>query len=117
MCFTAFIHFYLPGKKKRKEKKKLLIHFFFQLRFFPDVEVFAAVIKRETEKEKRTEQNEAIKELNPLLINFHLPSMKLFFSNVETEEKNEEGEVVGELDQVSVYLSRGQMIQYLLYAY
>ena len=115
MCFTAFIHFYLPGKKKKK--KEIINTFFFQLRFFPDVEVFAAVIKRETEKEKRTEQNEAIKELNPLLINFHLPSMKLFFSNVETEEKNEEGEVVGELDQVSVYLSRGQMIQYLLYAY
>ena len=34
--------------------------------------------------------------------------MKLFFSNVETEEKNEEGEVVGELDQVSVYLFRGK---------
>ena len=115
MCFTAFIHFYLPGKKKKKRNYYYI--FFFQLRFFSDVEVFAAVIKRETEKEKRTEQNEAIKELNPLLINFHLPSMKLFFSNVETEEKNEEGEVVGELDQVSVYLSRGQMIQYLLYAY
>ena len=36
------------------------------------MEVFAAIIMRETEKEKRTEQNEVIKELSPLVASVHL---------------------------------------------
>ena len=32
---------------------------------------------------------------------FDLGSMKIFFQNIETEEKTVDGEVLGELDQVS----------------
>jgi len=64
-----------------------------------DVELFAALIKRETEKEKRTEQNDVIIELNPLVVSLHLGSMKIFFNNIKTEEKTADGEYLGELDQ------------------
>ena len=62
---------------------------------------FAAIIRRETTKENRAKQNEFIKELDPLIFTLHLGSMKIFFQNIETEEKTVDGEVLGELDQVS----------------
>ena len=66
--------------------------------------MFAALIKRETEKEKRTEQNDVIIELNPLVVSLHLGSMKIFFNNIKTEEKTADGEYLGELDQVRYFL-------------
>ena len=66
-----------------------------------DLDAFAVIFKRETEKELRDKQNEVIKELDPLIFSLHLGSMKIFFQNVETEEKTIDGEVLGELDQVS----------------
>ena len=65
--------------------------------------MFAALIKRETEKEKRTEQNDVIIELNPLVVSLHLGSMKIFFNNIKTEEKTADGEYLGELDQVRYF--------------
>ena len=65
--------------------------------------MFAALIKRETEKEKRTEQNDVIIELNPLVVSLHLGSMKIFFNNIKTEEKTADGEYLGELDQVRCF--------------
>ncbi len=44
------------------------------------------VLKRETEKEEKKKQNAYVKELDPLIVTFHLPSMKLFFTNVYTDE-------------------------------
>ena len=67
--------------------------------------MFAALIKRETEKEKRTEQNDVIIELNPLVVSLHLGSMKIFFNNIKTEEKTADGEYLGELDQVRFFFS------------
>ena len=58
------------------------------------------IIQRETKKEERAKQNEFIKELDPLIFSLHLGSMKIFFQNIETEEKTVDGEVLGELDQV-----------------
>ena len=66
--------------------------------------MFAALIKRETEKEKRTEQNDVIIELNPLVVSLHLGSMKIFFNNIKTEEKTADGEYLGELDQVRYFI-------------
>jgi len=63
------------------------------------LDAFAAIIKRETDKENRHKQNEFIKELDPLVFSLHLGSMKIFFQNIETEEKTVDGEVLGELDQ------------------
>lgn len=45
-------------------------------------------------------QNAFIKELDPLVFTLHLGSMKIFFNNIETEEKTTDGEILGELDQV-----------------
>lgn len=67
------------------------------------MDAFAAIIKRETDKEARGKQNTVIKELDPLIFTLHLGSMKIFFSNIETEEKTVDGEVLGELDQVLVH--------------
>jgi hypothetical protein len=50
-----------------------------------DCPVLAVVVVRETEKDLRSAQNTAIKELEPLVVTFHLPSMKIFFTNVITE--------------------------------
>ena len=68
--------------------------------YIADLDAFAAIIKRETDKEERDKQNAVIKELDPLIFTLHLGSMKIFFSNIETEEKTVDGEVLGELDQV-----------------
>ena len=57
------------------------------------------MLKRETEKESRTEQNAYISELTPMIITTHLASIKIFYSNVQLEELNPDGEVIGELDQ------------------
>ena len=73
----------------------------FKLIFISDLDAFAAIIRRETEKEARGKQNSVIKELDPLIFTLHLGSMKIFFSNIETEEKTVDGEVLGELDQVN----------------
>ena len=40
--------------------------------FFTDLDAFAAIIKRETDKETRHKQNEFIKELDPLVFTLHL---------------------------------------------
>ena len=45
-----------------------------------------------------------IKYFTDFLFIHTLGSMKMFFSNVKTEETTPEGEILGELDQVSVYL-------------
>eukprot|EP00093_Oithona_nana_P004470 04470.XXX_18510_25419_1 [CDS] Oithona nana genome sequencing. len=86
-------------KKRRKlvdlpeeEEHKLLVD-------LSHLDAFAAIIKRETDKEERDKQNAVIKELDPLIFTLHLGSMKIFFSNIETEEKTVDGEVLGELDQ------------------
>ena len=73
---------------------------------FSDLDAFATIIKRETDKEARGKQNTVIKELDPLIFTLHLGSMKIFFSNIETEEKTVDGEVLGELDQVLVHFFR-----------
>ena len=57
------------------------------------------MLKRETEKEARTEQNAYIAELTPMIITTHLASIKIFYSNVQLEELSPDGEVIGELDQ------------------
>jgi len=54
--------------------------------FFLDSSILAVVLKRETEKEAKRKQNAYIKDLDPLIITFHLPSMKLFFTNINTDE-------------------------------
>ena len=73
----------------------------FKIISISDLDAFAAIIRRETEKEARGKQNSVIKELDPLIFTLHLGSMKIFFSNIETEEKTVDGEVLGELDQVN----------------
>ena len=83
-----------------------MFNLFFQIFNFDciaDLEAFAAIIRRETDKEARGKQNAVIKELDPLIFTLHLGSMKIFFSNIETEEKTVDGEVLGELDQVQTY--------------
>ena len=37
-----------------------------------------------------------------MIMTLHLGSMKIFFQNIETEEKTVDGEVLGELDQVRI---------------
>ena len=37
-----------------------------------DLDSFAAIIKRETDKEDRAKQNEFLKELDPLIFSLHL---------------------------------------------
>ena len=37
-----------------------------------DLDSFAAIIKRETDKENRAKQNEFLKELDPLIFTLHL---------------------------------------------
>ena len=54
--------------------------------FVIDSQIMAVVVIREKEKDLRRSQNQIIKELDPLLVTFHLPSMKIFFTNVVTEE-------------------------------
>ena len=51
-----------------------------------DSQILAVVVSREKEKDLRKGQNKMIKELDPLIATFHLPSMKIFFTNVVTEE-------------------------------
>ena len=83
-----------------------MFNLFFQIFDFnciADLEAFAAIIRRETDKEARGKQNAVIKELDPLIFTLHLGSMKIFFSNIETEEKTVDGEVLGELDQVQTF--------------
>ena len=57
------------------------------------------VLKRETDKELRTEQSTYIKELEPLITTTHLPSLKILFPTVQIEECNTDGQVIGEIDQ------------------
>ena len=92
------LHIFLTYHKSRIPIFQEISHSNFSY-FFTDVELFAALIKRETEKEKRTEQNDVIIELNPLVVSLHLGSMKIFFNNIKTEEKTADGEYLGELDQ------------------
>ena len=79
--------------------------------------MFAALIKRETEKEKRTEQNDVIIELNPLVVSLHLGSMKIFFNNIKTEEKTADGEYLGELDQVRYFLFLNYLLTYIQFIF
>ncbi len=65
--------------------------------------MFAAIIVRETDKELRAKQNEEIKKMDPLIFSLHLGSMRIFFGNIETEDKTVDGQVIGELDQVSYW--------------
>ncbi len=44
------------------------------------------VIVRETEKDLRLAQSKEFKELDPLVTTYHLPSMKIFFTNILTEQ-------------------------------
>lgn len=73
---------------------------FKNITFHIDLDCFGAIIRRETEREERHMQNAFIKELDPLVFTLHIGSMKIFFDNIETEEKTVDGEVLGELDQV-----------------
>ena len=56
------------------------------------------VLKREIEKEVRTEQNTYIEELQPLITTVHLSSMKILFPSMQIEELDGDGNVVGEID-------------------
>lgn len=78
------------------------------------MEAFAVIIRRETAKEARGEQNAAIEGLDPLIFTLHLGSMKIFFTNIETEEKTVDGEVLGELDQVKNYLFEKEIFSNVL---
>jgi hypothetical protein len=56
--------------------------------YYTDSQILAVVVIREKEKDLRSAQNKILKELDPLVVTFHLPSMKIFFTNVITEEVN-----------------------------
>ena len=51
-----------------------------------DSSLLGIVVIRETKKDLRKAQNKVIQELEPLIVTFHLPSMKFLFSNIVTEE-------------------------------
>ena len=52
----------------------------------PDSLILSMVIVRETEKDLRLAQSKEFKELDPLVTTYHLPSMKIFFTNILTEQ-------------------------------
>ena len=65
---------------------------------FLDGQILGLVLKREIEKEVRTEQNTYIEELQPLITTVHLSSMKILFPSMQIEELDADGNVVGEID-------------------
>ena len=68
-----------------KSKLKSCQHFIVQYLSL-DSSLLGIVVIRETKKDLRKAQNKVIQELEPLIVTFHLPSMKILFTNVVTEE-------------------------------